>query len=163
MLRSLVPLTAVVFLAGCATQRPLPKWEKPLAKSDFQTVRTTAYTHTESDHLQYGRANALGSTLLAGNINSASADWGRWPAGTVFRVIPTGETYVVDDYGWALAGTNTIDLYKPTRTDMNRWGVKRVDIQILQWGSPRESYSTLAPRAKHRHVQRMLKELRSEI
>src|ERR1044072_7278041 len=105
MLRCILLLAALLTLAGCAS-RPLPKWEKPLTKTDFQSVRTTAYTHTESDHIQYSNRNALGTTLLAGTVNSASAAWARWPAGTVFRVVPTGETYVVDDYGWALAGTN---------------------------------------------------------
>ena len=43
----------------------LPKYEPPLTKRDFQNVRTTAYTHTESDHLAYGRHNALGGQLHA--------------------------------------------------------------------------------------------------
>ena len=96
-------------------------------------------------------------------VAKASADWGRWPAGTIFRIIPTGENFIVDDYGWAIAGTNTIDLYKPTRADMNAWGVRRVDIQVLQWGDPRASYRTLEPRSRHAHVKRMLKELRPQI
>lgn len=164
MSRRIFPLAFLLpLLAGCATHRPLPKWEKPLSKTEFQTVRTTAYTHTEQDHLKYTNHNALGTTLLAGQVNSASADWGRWPAGTIFRVVPSGELYVVDDYGWAIAGTNTIDLYKPTPLDMNQWGVRDVNIQILQWGNPKASYSTLLPRAKHAHVKRMLKELNSEL
>jgi 3D (Asp-Asp-Asp) domain-containing protein len=146
-------------LAGCAG-RQLPPYEKPIAKTEFQTVRTTAYTHTESDHRQYGRANALGTTLQATGIRSAAADWGRWPAGTVFQLLPDGPLFRVDDYGWALAGRNTIDLYMPTRHDMNRWGVRRVDIRILQWGDPRASLAVLEPRRKHRHVKRMLGELR---
>lgn len=165
--RSLLPasIVAALALSGCATKtaRQLPKWERPIARTEFQSVRTTAYTHTESDHIQYGRKNALGGTLQAAGLRSASADWGRWPAGTVFRVLSTGETYVVDDYGWALAGTNTIDLYKPSRSEMNRWGVRRVDIQILHWGSAEQSYAVLAPRTKHRHVERMVKQLRGQL
>ena len=153
----------LTLLSGCAHHRRLPTWETPLSKTEFQSVRTTAYTHTEADHIQYSNHNALGTILLTGPLKSASADWGRWPAGTIFRVVPTNETYVVDDYGWAIAGTNTIDLYKPTRTDMNHWGVRRVDIQVLQWGDPRASYSTLLPRGKHAHVKRMLTELQSEM
>src|SRR4029434_5495046 len=41
---------------------------------------------------------------------SAAADWARWPAGTIFRVLSTGQLYRVEDYGWALSGRNTIDL-----------------------------------------------------
>jgi hypothetical protein len=38
-----------------------------------------------------------------------------------------------------------------------------VDIEILRWGDPYESYKILRPRAKYRHVQRMLRELRPQI
>jgi 3D (Asp-Asp-Asp) domain-containing protein len=152
---------AIFLLAGCA--RPLPTWEPPLARTEFQRVRTTAYFDGESDHRRYTNHNALGTELQAGPVNSAAADWSRWPAGTVFRLLPTGQTYVVDDYGWALAGRNTIDLYMPTRDQMDCWGVRQMDIQILQWGDPRASYATLLPRADHPHVERMLKELRPQL
>jgi len=68
----------------------------------------------------------------------------------------TGETFQVDDYGWALAGTNTIDLYKPSRAQMNAWGVRRVTIENLEWGSADRSLAVLRPRSKHRHVRRMI-------
>ena len=42
----------------------------------------------------------------------------------------------MEDYGWALAGRNTIDLYMPTRSAMNSWGAREENIQILQWGDP---------------------------
>ncbi len=60
-----------LFLSACETTSThthttaLPKYEAPLAKRDFQNVRTTAYTHTESDHLPYGSHNALGGQLHA--------------------------------------------------------------------------------------------------
>ena len=151
----LLVLAVAASLAGCAT-RSLPKYEKPLARTQFQTVRTTSYTHSESDHRQYGRRNALGSRLESGSVQSAAADWSRWPAGTTFRVLETGEFYRVDDYGWALTGTNTIDLYKPSRAQMNSWGVRRVNIQVLNWGDPDRSLSVLRPRGKHRHVRKMI-------
>ncbi len=144
--------------AGCAS-RPLPAYEKPLARAQFQTVRTTAYTHTESDHRAYSDHNALGGRLQSGAVRSAAADWSRWPAGTVFRIQETGETYRVDDYGWALSGTNTIDLYKPSRAAMNAWGVRRVTIENLCWGNVNESLAVLRPRAGHRHVRRMLDQI----
>ncbi len=87
---------------------------------------------------------------------SAASDWSRFPLGTRFRIVDTSEEYVIDDYGTALIGTNTIDLYKPSRLDMKRWGVRRVDIDILQWGSKEQSLKVLAPRAKHRTVRRMI-------
>jgi 3D (Asp-Asp-Asp) domain-containing protein len=203
----------------------LPKYEPPLAKRDFQNVRTTAYTHTESDHLPYGNHNALGGTLHAATgairraeytpraipvnaddavdyrrasysgpalekfslketkttklvktkhgtkkvlvthkpqIGSAAADWSRWPVGTVFRLISTGQVYRVDDYGWALAGRNTIDLYMPSRREMNSWGAREENIQILQWGNPNESLRLLQAHQGYRHIRRMVLELQGQ-
>jgi len=202
----------------------LPKYEPPLAKRDFQNVRTTAYTHTEADHLPYGNHNALGGTLHAASgavrraeytpravpvsedvadyrrasysgpaldkfslketkttklvktkhgtkkvvvsskpqIGSAAADWSRWPVGTVFRLISTGQVYRVDDYGWALAGRNTIDLYMPSRSTMNAWGAREENIQILQWGSTGESLRLLQAHQGYRHIRRMVLELEGQ-
>ncbi len=152
-------LLALVFPA-CAS-RPLPKYEKPVARAPVMKIRTTAYTHTESDHTPYGARSALGTPLKCGEINSAAADWSRFPAGTVFRIAATGEVFQVDDYGWMLSGTNTIDLYQPSRSTMNQWGVRRVTIEILQWGDLGECYRVLKPREKHRHVKRMVKQIES--
>jgi 3D (Asp-Asp-Asp) domain-containing protein len=137
----------------------LPRYEPPIARTQFQRVRTTAYTDTEEDHKPYGNHNALGGVLQSGQIHSAAADWSRWPAGTIFRIRETGEIYQVDDYGWALSGTNTIDLYKPSREMMNAWGVRGVTIENLQWGNPKQSLAILRERSGYRHVQRMIKEL----
>ena len=219
-----------LFLSACETTSTrtrttaLPKYEPPLAKRDFQNVRTTAYTHTESDHLPYGNKNALGTRLHAATgavrraeytpravpvnedvadyrrasyngpalekfalketkttktvktkhgtkkvvvtskpqIGSAAADWSRWPVGTVFRLISTGQVYRVEDYGWALAGRNTIDLYMSSRRDMNSWGAREENIQILQWGSTSESLKLLQGLLGYRHLRRMVLELHGE-
>lgn len=158
-----LPLAICLLAAGCSTPRPLPPYERPIARTQFQRVRTTAYTDTESDHVQYTNHNALGTCLQCGPIHSAAADWSRWPAGTMFRIMETGEVYQVDDYGWALAGTNTIDLYKPSRGEMNAWGVRRVTIENLQWGDPHHSLSVLRPRSRYRHIQRMVGELENRM
>ena len=220
-----------LFLSACETTSTrtrttaLPKYEAPLAKRDFQNVRTTAYTHTESDHLAYGNRTALGGRLHAATgairraeyapravavsgddpadyrrasysgaalekfslketkttklvktkkgtkrvvvtskpqIGSAAADWSRWPAGTVFRLISTGQVYRVEDYGWALAGRNTIDLYMPSRGAMNSWGAREENIQILQWGDPNESLRLLQAHQGYRHIRRMVLELQGQ-
>ena len=153
-----VLVSAAFMIVGCSS-RPLPKYEKSIARTHFQQVRTTAYTHTEADHLEHGRSTALGGTLQSANVRSAAADWSRWPAGTMFRIVETGEVYRVDDYGWALAGTNTIDLYKPTRGSMNAWGVRRVTIENIEWGDVDRSLAVLRPRGKYRHVRRMIDEI----
>ena len=65
----------------------------------------------------------------------------------------------MDDYGWALSGTNTIDLYKPSRSAMNAWGVRQVTIENLDGGDVERSRAILRDRAKHRHVRRMLDQI----
>ena len=159
----LAAFIALILLTACGTthHHALPAYEPPLAKTNFQHVRTTAYTHTESDHRQYSNRNALGGELRAAGpaihraevvtratlayevqraipvdesgsyspplqrfsmeqrrtvtrttkrpakpsrkakravavskppqIGSAAADWSRWPAGTVFRLLSTGQ------------------------------------------------------------------------
>ena len=131
-------------LASCATQTP------PIAstatRGRVQKVRTTAYTHSEVG----GTRNAIGQRLSGGRLKSASADWSRFPLGTRFRVVSSGDEYIIDDYGGALVGTSTIDLYKTSRGAMNRWGVRHEDIEIIHWGSDEESLKVLRPRRKRR-------------
>jgi 3D (Asp-Asp-Asp) domain-containing protein len=158
MLLASLSLAAAVLLSSCAG-RSLPPYEKPITPAPVMKIRTTAYTHSESDHRQYAARNALGTQLQHGPINSAAADWSRFPAGTTFRIVATGEIFMVDDYGWMLAGTNTIDLYKPDGRSMREWGVRRVTIEIIQWGDVRQSYAVLKPREKYRHVRRMVKQI----
>jgi 3D (Asp-Asp-Asp) domain-containing protein len=92
-------------------------------------------------------------------IGSAAADWSRWPAGTTFRILSTGQIYRVDDYGWALSGRNTLDLYMATPREMNTWGARTESIQVLQWGDPQESHRLLQPHQASRHIRRMLLEI----
>jgi 3D (Asp-Asp-Asp) domain-containing protein len=276
LLFAAISIIAVVLLSSCGTTAPhvtrhLPPFEPPIAKADFQTVRTTAYTHTEADHIEYGNRNALGGELHAATapssraeyipralpitadanveyqfaasakrmstdngddedapapkatavkskaakaaksskhaegakkskekthvakkekskgreeksaktakravavkraiaikkakppvIGSAAADWARWPVGTTFRILSTGQIYRVDDYGWALAGRNTIDLYMASSRDMNTWGTRDEKIQILHWGDAEESARLLASRQDYKHARRMLLEI----
>ena len=233
----LAAFIAILLLTACGTtHNPLPAYEPPLTKTDFQHVRTTAYTHTEADHRQYSNHNALGGELHAAGppihraeagarmtlayevpraipvddppksevrraaytpqlepfsmdgtrrstrtakrpvktprnvkravavskppqIGSAAADWSRWPAGTVFRVLSTGQNYRVEDYGWALSGRNTIDLYMPNQREMNSWGAREEAIEILKWGDSQESLQFLRRHQDYRHIKRMVLEL----
>jgi 3D (Asp-Asp-Asp) domain-containing protein len=115
-------------------------------------VRTTAYTHTETG----GRRNAIGVRLSGANVLSAAADWSRFPLGTRFQIVGTSDRYVIDDYGGALIGTNTIDLYKTSRGAMRQWGVRHVDIDIIEWGSKQQSLKVLEPRKRNRLIRRMI-------
>jgi 3D (Asp-Asp-Asp) domain-containing protein len=123
------------------------------------TVRTTAYTHSESDHRKYGRKNAIGTTLKHGETCSAAADWSIFPLGTKFRIDGDSRLYVIDDYGSALVGKRTIDLYKPSRGSMNAWGVRHVQIHVVEWGSEEKSLKLLRGRTGYRHVRAMIRGL----
>lgn len=119
-------------------------------------VRTTAYCHSEGGS---GKRNAMGEYLSGRRVHSAASDWSRFPLGTRFRLVGSPEQYVVDDYGGALIGTNTIDLHKPSRAEVRRWGVRHVDIDVLQWGSREQSLKVLRPRKGNRNVRRMIASL----
>src|SRR6266516_3140228 len=146
--------TIACLVVGCAKQSKTNLASGPR----LQNVRTTVYTHTESG----GAHNALGSYLSGRHVMSAASDWSRFPLGTRFRIADTNEEYVIDDYGTALIGTDTIDLYKPSRLEMKQWGVRHVDIDVLQWGSEEQSLKVLAPRCKHRCVQKMVASLQQK-
>ena len=124
-----------------------------------QTVRTTAYTHSESDHLTYGKKSAVGSTLKYGNVRSAAADWSVYPVGTTFKIEGDSTIYEIDDYGSALVGTETIDIYKPTKASMNEWGVRNVKINVLKWGSFDKSLAIMRPRSKYSHIRQMVEKI----
>lgn len=120
-------------------------------------VRTTAYTCSEDDHLIYGSKNATGTQLRYSNrVRSAAADWSFYPVGTVFRIAGLPYLYVVDDYGSALTGTGTVDLYKPSKDVMNEWGRRNVELTIVQWGSFTRSAEILSQRTKFSHCNQML-------
>jgi 3D (Asp-Asp-Asp) domain-containing protein len=121
-------------------------------------IRTTAYTHSERG----GRHNAVGSRLAGANVMSAASDWSRFPLGTRFQIVGTADRYVIDDYGGALIGTNTIDLYKTSRSAMRQWGVRHVDIDIIEWGSKEQSLKVLKPRGKNRLIRRMISGLEQQ-
>ncbi len=132
---------------------------------DF-VVKTTAYTHLEEDSLPYGTKNAVGDDLKFGRVRSAAADWSRYPVGTRFRIKGLPYEYVVDDYGRALVGTDTIDLYKPDHSMMNQWGARDVGIEVLEWGSFEESKRILEGRKTKpdaEHVRRMLRSIEQKI
>ncbi|RYD73656.1 MAG: hypothetical protein EOP84_21165 [Verrucomicrobiaceae bacterium] len=120
-------------------------------------VRTTAYTCSEDDHIVYGSKNATGTQLrYTDRVRSAAADWSFYPVGTVFRITGLPYLYVIDDYGSALTGTGTIDIYKPSKDVMNQWGRRNVEVTIVQWGSFTRSAEILAQRTKYGHCSQML-------
>jgi 3D (Asp-Asp-Asp) domain-containing protein len=157
VIRFTIVACAGCLLACCATNTTVAP-ARTVTSNRIHGVRTTAYTRTEKG----GHRNAVGLYLSGHHVMSAASDWSRFPFGTRFRIVETKEEYVIDDYGTALIGTGTIDLFKKTRLDMKTWGVRRVDIDILQWGSEDESLRILGPRAKHSSVRQMIAALQKK-
>jgi 3D (Asp-Asp-Asp) domain-containing protein len=155
-----VMLLPALFLAGCAGQQKNAacKPGQKCTAGTIRKVRTTAYTRFEAG----GNKSAVGTRLSNGSVKSAAADWSLFPLGTKFKILCTGEIFLVEDYGSALVGKNTIDLYKISGGAMRRWGARNVDIQILEWGSAEKSLEVLRPRARNPHVQVMIDNLRRQ-
>ena len=154
---ALIAAAALLGFAGCATDVTRPTVG---GRGKRMTVRTTAYTHTEPG----GSKNAIGSRLHYGGGGdfSAASDWSWLPLGTRFRMVSNGRIYVIEDYGSALVGRQTIDLYVPTRSEMRNWGVRHVEIEILAAGSKAMSLKMLAPRTRNSHVGVMVAQLRKQ-
>lgn len=156
MKNQLLLLTTLVTFAssGFATDKlPAP----PSPGGNALTVRTTAYTADEPG----GAKSAIGTYLRYGGTEySAASDWSWLPLGTKFRMRETGRTYVIEDYGSALVGRKTIDLFMPSGGAMRKWGVRNVNIEIVQWGSWEKSLKLLKGRMGNGHVRRMAAAIR---
>lgn len=125
------------------------------ARGPVRVLRTTAYHCHEDDHIIYGNKSAYGTPLRYGKVRSAAADWSRFPVGTVFRIQGLPHLFIIDDYGSALTGKDTLDLYTRSKQEMNYWGARHVKVEFLRWGSYDLSYKLLAERMKHPHCRQM--------
>lgn len=146
-------------LLQAAASKPKDKHSMPIYTfgERQRVVRTTAYTCSEDDHLCYGSKNATGTDLrYSSKVRSAAADWSFYPVGTVFRIKGMSQLYVVDDYGSALTGTGTIDMYQPTKSLMDQWGRRNVEVSVVQWGSFSRSAEILSKRTSYTHCAQML-------
>jgi len=156
-MRYILPFVLAIGLIGCAT----PKRNQALNEHPGRilTVRTTAYTQTEAG----GSKNAIGGRLhFGGDQYSAASDWSWLPLGTRFKLLSTGHEYVIEDYGSALVGRQTIDLFFPDRSSVRGWGVRNEQIEIIEWGSEAMSLKLLTPRCKNEHVAVMVAQLRKQ-
>jgi 3D (Asp-Asp-Asp) domain-containing protein len=161
MSRLLIATGMALLFSACATTRQSKSVQSTadVKPGTRMNVRTTAYTHTEAG----GCVNGVGGRLrFKSAVRSAAADWSWMPLGTRFRIVGDPQEYVIEDYGSALVGKKTIDMYMPTRRLMRNWGVRFVDIEILEWGSKIMSLKLLEGRQHHDHVRVMVAQLRSQ-
>ncbi len=130
-MRPFAAFLALVALAGCAS--PESGYDEPLARDVYQKVNVTSYAGAASE-AGSPAATARSTRYQSGSISSAAADWARWPAGTLFRVLATGELYEVDDFTDDIVGKNTLLLYKPAAAALSNSGMHYVTIEIIRWG-----------------------------
>lgn len=142
--------------SGCATSGKTPSPSKMKTVS----VTATAYSSGAKCNGAWAQRNAIGGRLKSGEVNSAAADWSRFPLGTKFKVVETGKVYIVDDYGSAMVGKDKVDLFHTSYRDVYCWGVRQVNFESIEWGCPAESLTVLKPRARASHVRRMVEALR---
>ena len=131
------------------------------AHERFRTVRATSYFHGGDASTGSDTRSALGSELQAGLVRSAAADWSHYPVGTRFRIVgdTTEQEYVVDDFEDGLSGPDAVELYMPTRQDMEAWGSRSAVIEVLNWGSFEKSLAIMKSseaRMADPHVLRMV-------
>ena len=105
----------------------------------------------------------IGNLKYGSTFRSAASDWSVFPLGTVFKIEGLPYVYRIDDYGSALVGTKTIDLYKPNMAGIKDWGARNVRIKVIKWGSYGDSLAILGDRMKHPHVRAMVESIRRNL
>ena len=165
LFRTLAVIAVGSLLPACSTAG-IPK-SSPVSQSKARTktipVVATAYGPSAKCNSKWAGKNAIGGRLKSGAVTSAAAEWSRFPVGTKFRVKETGRVYVVDDYGSAMVGKDKVDLFKTNYRDVYRWGVRNVQLEIIEWGSPEKSLAILKPRSGSRHVRAMVQQLEAKL
>ena len=157
---------AAALLPACTTadaSRQASHAAVPAKTAKTVPVVATAYGASAKCNSKWAGKNAIGGRLKSGQVTSAAADWSRFPVGTKFRVKETGRVYVVDDYGSAMVGKDKVDLFKTSYRDVYRWGVRNVNLEIIEWGSFEKSLTILKPRSRSRHVKSMVQSLEAKL
>ena len=153
-----LPAEVDLAVKAAAATLPVDKHGRPTYHSEavrHRFVRTTAYSCAENEPGAVGSLSALGTVLKYGRVRSAAADWSRYPVGTTFRIKGLPHVYVVEDYGSALVGTNTIDIYHPNLRLMRKWATRDAEINVIKWGSWERTANLLRGRTKYSHCAQM--------
>jgi 3D (Asp-Asp-Asp) domain-containing protein len=167
--RTAAVLVAAI-LPACSTSNevsrqtaPTPAKAASAKPAKTLPVVATAYGASAKCNSKWAGRNAIGGRLKSGALTSAAADWSRFPVGTKFRVKETGRVYVVDDYGSAMVGKDKVDLFKTNYREVYRWGVRNVQLEIIEWGDFEKSLAILKPRSRSRHVKSMVQSLEAKL
>jgi len=81
-------------------------------------------------------ADGITATGVAVKRGHCASDWSIFPPGSKFDVPGYGPC-IVEDSGNLVKGRH-LDLYFPTLGEAQRWGLKRLDVQLVRYGRGKE-------------------------
>lgn len=143
MLTRIILIAVTLATCNCTT----------INRPKYIAAKSTAYTHSESDHRRYGKKTAIGTTLKHDKMVSVACRWDFLPVGTIFKIkeLP-GKMFIVEDLGGALQqkAPNIVDIYFPSMREMNRWGSRNINITVVKWGDIELTYKLLMARVSRK-------------
>jgi 3D (Asp-Asp-Asp) domain-containing protein len=98
-------------------------------------VKTTAYSNDPRSINVARWRDGMTATNKRARRGIVAADWNVFPPGTRIYIPGYGEA-VVEDRGGAVKGLH-LDLFHDTRREALRWGVKKLDVYVLEMGKAR--------------------------
>lgn len=139
-------------LVSCSTVEKSPK---------IISCKVTAYHSKEKDHLKYKNFDATGHVLKKNY--SIAADWSLFPVGTKLKF--NDFVYEVSDYGSSLINKPipVIDLYVSNKNEMEKWGARFMNLEVVEWGSFEKSAEILKDRLKYSHCMLMYKRIQTKL
>jgi len=164
MKKYLLMLASCLMFVSCQSVSPTISKQPDLASKKTVDIRCTAYTSSEKDHKKYKKLTACGTQLQPGTL---ATDWSQFPVNTILRI--NGVLCKVRDYGSFIIKARersipTVDVYQPTRKQMNRFGVKYVDnVEIVQFGDYQKSLDILKDRLNYQHCRLMYEQILKKI
>ena len=147
-------LPLALLLSGCAPRITLNTSPAAVPRSTSEPPRTP-------------RRRQAGATMRSGNGFATEKSTAPRPTG---RGIPSAQNSGSSTPARCFRSTTTAarssartpsTSYKTSRLRMRDWGVRYVDICILEWGSPQKSLEVLKPRACKHRVRVMIDSLNS--
>jgi 3D (Asp-Asp-Asp) domain-containing protein len=113
-------------------------------------VKTTAYSNDfYSINVARWRDGRTATNKLA-RRGIIAADWDVFPPGTRIYIPGYGEG-VVEDKGGAVRGKH-LDLFLDTRNEALQWGVKRIEVYVLELGKRTQPAKEHPPFPKPKHA-----------
>jgi 3D (Asp-Asp-Asp) domain-containing protein len=113
-------------------------------------VKTTAYSNDPRSINVARWRDGRTATNKRAKRGIVAADWNVFPPGTRIYIPGYGEA-VVEDRGGAVKGLH-LDLFHDTRREALQWGVKKLEVYVLEMGKARPSMKHQTLRKTNRSI-----------